>query len=181
MTKDRYQGAHARIRKATLPYAYGTPCVRCGEIMLPGQPLHLDHDDDDLGRYLGYAHAGCNVRAGAAKGGRERARRARERKLRTVCMGEIAVGVEISQDRQHTAIGTAAALDDGAVLIDVLHYLDGTSTAVEAVRSMDRDGGGGRRRQVEPYEVADPAAQGRRYHRAGVADHRRRCGAHAVA
>lgn len=61
----RYGTSHQRLRKATLPAAYGSPCVRCGEVMNLGQPLDLDHDE--LGGYLGYAHASCNRSAGAAK------------------------------------------------------------------------------------------------------------------
>ena len=45
---DRGYGyQYQKLRKALLPSAYGTPCVRCGELMLPGQKLHLDHDDYD--------------------------------------------------------------------------------------------------------------------------------------
>jgi hypothetical protein len=40
-----YDYAYVKLRKALLPKAYGTPCVRCGLPMLPGQKLHLDHDD----------------------------------------------------------------------------------------------------------------------------------------
>jgi hypothetical protein len=60
-----YGYQHQRLREALLPTAYGTPCPRCGETMLPGQPLDLDHDDDRTG-YRGMAHASCNRRAGSA-------------------------------------------------------------------------------------------------------------------
>jgi hypothetical protein len=56
-----------KLRKALLPSAYGTPCVRCGEVMLPGQQLHLDHDDYDRSRLRGFAHSDCNIRAAAKK------------------------------------------------------------------------------------------------------------------
>ena len=62
----RYDRAHHRVREQTIASAYGSPCVRCGEVMYPGQPLDLDHDE--LGGYLGYAHASCNRSAGAMKG-----------------------------------------------------------------------------------------------------------------
>lgn len=60
-----YDQAHKNIRKAGLPAAYGTPCARCGETMLEGQDLDLDHTDDRTG-YLGFSHRICNRRAGAA-------------------------------------------------------------------------------------------------------------------
>jgi hypothetical protein len=61
-----YGYGHQQLRKALLPYAYGQPCPRCGETMLPGQRLDLDHTDDRAG-YRGMAHATCNRRAGADK------------------------------------------------------------------------------------------------------------------
>ena len=52
-----------------LPLAYGKPCAYCGEIMLKGQPLDLDHV---IPRVMGGAggpvrmvHAVCNRRHGA--------------------------------------------------------------------------------------------------------------------
>ena len=56
-----------KLRKALLPSAYGTPCVRCGEIMLRGQKLHLDHDDNDRSIIRGFSHSDCNIRAAARK------------------------------------------------------------------------------------------------------------------
>jgi hypothetical protein len=45
------------------------PCVYCTQPLGPIGPwLHLDHGDH--GEYRGFAHADCNRRAGAAKGGR---------------------------------------------------------------------------------------------------------------
>jgi hypothetical protein len=65
---DRGYGyQYQKLRKALLPTAYGTPCVRCGELMLPGQPLHLDHDDWDRTKLKGFAHTECNIRAAAKK------------------------------------------------------------------------------------------------------------------
>jgi hypothetical protein len=61
---DRGYGyQYQKLRKARLPNVYGTPCVRCGELMLPGQKLHLDHDDYDCTKLLGFSHARCNIRA----------------------------------------------------------------------------------------------------------------------
>jgi hypothetical protein len=62
-----YDYQYQKLRKALLPSAYGTPCVRCGEPMLPGQKLHLDHDDYDRRILRGFAHADCNIRAAAKK------------------------------------------------------------------------------------------------------------------
>lgn len=44
------------------------PCVRCGQPLGPmSRSLHLDHDDEDRTKYLGFAHASCNVQAASAK------------------------------------------------------------------------------------------------------------------
>jgi hypothetical protein len=53
-------------------------------------------------------------------------------------MSEIALGVEVSESRTHTSIGTAGALDDETVLIDVAHYLSGTAEAVATVVELTR-------------------------------------------
>lgn len=65
-TQRGYGYQHQLLRRALLPYAYGRPCPRCGDIMQPGQRLDLDHNDDRTG-YRGMAHASCNRRAGADK------------------------------------------------------------------------------------------------------------------
>lgn len=57
-----YGKAHDDTRKAGLTAAYGTQCARCPELMLPGQPLHLDHNARRDG-YLGFSHAACNLSA----------------------------------------------------------------------------------------------------------------------
>jgi hypothetical protein len=62
-----YGYQYQKLRKALLPSAYGTPCVRCGLPMLPGQKLHLDQDDYDRTKLRGFAHAACNIRAAAKK------------------------------------------------------------------------------------------------------------------
>lgn len=67
-----YSAAHQRLRAKLLPQAYYTPCSRCHQLMLPGQPLHLDHDDNDRTQYRGFSHAACNTAAGARKGNRAR-------------------------------------------------------------------------------------------------------------
>jgi hypothetical protein len=100
--------------------------------MLPGQPVELDHNDDDPTRYIGWSHARCNHVAGGKLG----AQRLRQRRERTTAMSkltEVALGVQISEDRAHTAIVAAGYLDDGeTALLDLLSYLNGPD-AVAAI------------------------------------------------
>jgi hypothetical protein len=44
-------------------------CARCGLPIRPGEEWHLDHDDEDRGRYLGPSHARCNEKAAGRRGG----------------------------------------------------------------------------------------------------------------
>jgi hypothetical protein len=125
----KYGGEHQALRRAAKPFAYGQPCVRCGQPMRPGQPIDLDHADDGAG-WLGFAHSHCNRSAGGRVG---RARQLAARRTTTV-FDEMALGIEISQDRSHTAIVAAGALEDGDTLaVDLLHYLPGTVGVVAAV------------------------------------------------
>ncbi len=67
-TKARGYGvAHQRLRKKLLPFAYGTPCPRCGKEMQVGEQLHLGHSDDRK-TYTGMEHATCNMKAGRELG-----------------------------------------------------------------------------------------------------------------
>jgi hypothetical protein len=118
-----YAGEHQAIRRALEPYVPGSRCWRCGRPILEGQPWDLGHDDDDPTLYRGPEHARCSRQAGARKGNaRRRARR--ERMIRMVA--EICLGVEISEDRQHTSLVAAGRIDGGdLVLVDLLKYLDG--------------------------------------------------------
>lgn len=61
-----YDHKHRILSERARSQAVGSPCVRCHKVMLPGQPLDLDHTDDRTG-YNGVAHASCNRRAGARK------------------------------------------------------------------------------------------------------------------
>jgi hypothetical protein len=134
VTGGRYRGQHQAIRAARLPYAYGSGCVRCGRPMLPGQPLDLDHTDDGAG-YLGFAHSRCNRQAGARLANDRR----RLRKDRLMDMlTDVVLGIEIAQDRSRTSIVGAGRMDDGYVLIALLHYLSGTD-AVGAVLAETKD------------------------------------------
>ena len=63
-----YDAAHYRLRRALLPLAWGSPCSLCGEVMLEGDDVHLDHTEDRSG-YRGFSHARCNVLDGARRGG----------------------------------------------------------------------------------------------------------------
>jgi hypothetical protein len=65
-----YDRGHEATRARLLPLAYGTPCPRCHEPMLPGQALDLGHTTpravDPTSRADRIEHARCNRSAGAA-------------------------------------------------------------------------------------------------------------------
>lgn len=64
-----YGAAHQRTR-TTLDIRVQAGlinCARCGQRIQPGQPWHLDHDDEDKSRYIGPSHARCNTSAGGLK------------------------------------------------------------------------------------------------------------------
>lgn len=70
-----YGYQHQKRRAALLARAYGQPCPLCGNVMLPGQRLHLDHSLPlALGGSTGdrITHGRCNERAGARLGNRLR-------------------------------------------------------------------------------------------------------------
>src|SRR4051794_29556780 len=122
MTKPKYAGQHRRLSELLRSQAYGRPCVRCGLPMLPGQPLDLDHDDDNPAHYRGVAHSHCNRSAGAQKGNR-----VRNTNRRKIIMENAAYGVEISTDRAHTSIAAATSHEAGTV-VELAAYLDGSDT-----------------------------------------------------
>lgn len=64
-----YGAAHQRERQRWAAFVAGgtVGCVRCGQVIGPGQPWHLDHDDNDRREYLGPAHASCNSAAGGRR------------------------------------------------------------------------------------------------------------------
>lgn len=121
---------HQAIRRATIAGAYGKPCARCRKPMLPGQRLALDHADDRAG-YLGYSHKRCNEEAGGRKGN---AAKRKATNMLKVC----ALAVEVSWNRSHTSIGAAGDLDDGRRMIELVDYLPGTGSVVDAVRALGR-------------------------------------------
>ena len=65
--------AHTQARKQWAARHHPTdPCTRCAQPLGPmGPHLHLDHDDVDKTKYLGFACAPCNLSA-AGELGRER-------------------------------------------------------------------------------------------------------------
>jgi 5-methylcytosine-specific restriction endonuclease McrA len=72
--------AHQALRRRLLPLAWGQPCPLCGQLMLQGQALDLDHA---VPRAHGLAaaeagpkrmcHTRCNRRAGSRLGHQRRA------------------------------------------------------------------------------------------------------------
>lgn len=64
-----YGRAHTAARQHwAMNHHPAHPCSRCGKPLGPmGPDLHLDHTDDRSG-YRGFAHARCNVEAGAREG-----------------------------------------------------------------------------------------------------------------
>jgi hypothetical protein len=117
-----YGGEHQAVRRAMLPYAVGSRCWRCGQPILPGQPVDLGHTDDRSG-YAGPEHARCNRQAGARLGN---ARRRQRRERMTAMVVEVALGIEISENRQHCSVVGAGRLPGDLVLLDLLAYVDGT-------------------------------------------------------
>lgn len=67
-TKQRrgYTGTHDRLRADWAPrVAAGVVrCWRCNQIIAPGSPWDLGHDDDDRAIHRGPEHAHCNRSAG---------------------------------------------------------------------------------------------------------------------
>jgi hypothetical protein len=91
--------------------------------ILPGQPWDLGHDDHNPAVYRGPEHARCSRRAGAIKGNTRR----RERREEMIAMvTEVALALEISEDRQHCSIVAAGRLQGDLVLVTLERYLDST-------------------------------------------------------
>jgi hypothetical protein len=70
-TAGGYGHEHQQFRRrvAQAVALGGAVCARCGLPIRPGEEWHLDHDDEDRGRYLGPSHARCNVSAAGRKAG----------------------------------------------------------------------------------------------------------------
>lgn len=132
--RELYGAEHQALRRAVAPYVPGTVCWRCGRPILAGQPWDLGHDDDNPALYRGPEHARCSRQAGARKGNQRR-RQHRDRMIAMVA--EVALGIEISEDRAHTSVVAAGRLEHDLVLVDLLAYLDGTDpvSSVLAIRA----------------------------------------------
>jgi hypothetical protein len=130
-----YDREHEAVRRALLAASSpSTPCWRCGR-PLGADPSKVDlgHRDDGPG-WAGLEHARCNRRAGSYKGAAlRRARRERSRRM----VADVALALEISDDRQHTAVVAAGRLPDGTILLELVAYVDGTD-ATDAVLEVKR-------------------------------------------
>jgi hypothetical protein len=129
-----YTSEQKQVRRALLAvYDPADPCARCGRPLGPvPQLLDLGHTDDRAG-YSGLEHRRCNRAAGARLGNTRR--RQRERGIRMAT--EIALALEISEDRQHTSIVAAGHLQGDLVLLELARYLDGTDPT-EVVLELQR-------------------------------------------
>jgi hypothetical protein len=125
-----YDGEHQAVRRALLAVHEPTdPCARCGRPLGPDPSrIDLGHRDDGPG-WSGLEHARCNRQAGARLGNARR-RACRERRIAMVA--EVALALEISEDRQHCSVVAAGHLDGDLVLLELARYLDGTDP-VQAV------------------------------------------------
>lgn len=76
-TARGYGAAHARERKRWAPIVQNgqVRCARCHQIIEPGTPWHLDHDDRDRSIYLGPSHRSCNIKAAIRRRARSRGQR----------------------------------------------------------------------------------------------------------
>lgn len=68
-----YGADHKRMKAAVAPAVRSgsVRCVRCGELIGPGEPWDLGHTDD-RSAWSGPEHARCNRSAGARVGNRRR-------------------------------------------------------------------------------------------------------------
>lgn len=131
---SRYGPDHRALRRALLRTAWGTPCARCRQPMLPGQPLDLDHRDDGAG-YLGLSHRACNCAAGARKGNAQRRELTRANRERVKMKTTAAVlAVEVAEDRSRTAIVAAKRVEgEDRPVIELVRHLSGTRAALAEV------------------------------------------------
>jgi hypothetical protein len=119
-----YDGEHQAVRRALLAvYEPTDPCARCGRA-LGGDPSRIDlgHRDDGPG-WSGLEHRRCNRQAGARLGN---ARRRARRERRIAMVAEVALALEIAEDRQHTSVVAAGRLEGDLVLLELAAYLEGT-------------------------------------------------------
>lgn len=124
---SRYDGQHQSTRRRMLPYAVGSQCARCGNPILDGEPIDLDHADNGDG-YLGWSHASCNRRAGGRASQLGRADRARV----VSALSRVVVAAEVSWDRGRTSVG-AAGRDGDVWRIELVDCVDGTDVVDELI------------------------------------------------
>jgi hypothetical protein len=127
-----YGGEHQAVRRALLAvYQPADPCWRCGRPLGP-YPARIDlgHRDDGLG-WSGLEHRRCNRSAGGRLG-HARRRQRKERMVRMVA--EVALALEISEDRQHTSIVAVGRLEGDLVLLELAAYLEGTDPVPAVLR-----------------------------------------------
>jgi hypothetical protein len=127
-----YGGEQKTLRRALLAvYDPAQPCPRCRRPLGPNpQLLDLGHVDDRSG-YSGLEHARCNRQAGARLGNQ---RRRAERERRPPMVDQVALGIEVSEDRQHCSIVAAGYVDGDLVLLDLVAYLDGADPLGEVLQ-----------------------------------------------
>jgi hypothetical protein len=118
-----YNREHEAVRRGLLATSTpATPCWRCGFPLGPDPSrIDLGHRDDGPG-WAGLEHSKCN----RAAGGRLGAARRRARADRRTTVAEVAIALEIAEDRQHCSIVAAGRLPDDLVLLELAAYLDGT-------------------------------------------------------
>ncbi|HEX8135563.1 MAG TPA: hypothetical protein VF880_19300 [Actinomycetes bacterium] len=119
-----YDREHEAVRRSLLAVSTPwTPCARCGLPLGPDPGrIDLGHRDDGPG-WAGLEHRRCNRQAGARKGN---ARRRARRERITTMVTDVALALEISEDRRHTSVVAAGRLPGGLVVLDLAAYLDGT-------------------------------------------------------
>jgi hypothetical protein len=118
-----YTSEQKQVRRALLAvYSPADPCARCGwPLGADTSRIDLGHRDDRSG-YSGLEHAKCNRQAGARLGN---ARRRARRERMVAMVTKVALGIEVSEDRQHCSVVAAGRLEGDLVLLDLLAYLDG--------------------------------------------------------
>jgi hypothetical protein len=125
-----YDGEHQAVRRALLAVCSpADPCWRCGRPLGPDPSmLDLGHRDDGPG-WAGLEHRYCSRAAGARKGNRQRRWQRRWVMDRATA---VVLGVEVSEDRQHTSVVAAGRLED-VLVYELAAYLTGTAGAVDEI------------------------------------------------
>jgi hypothetical protein len=144
VTGGAYDGGWQRLRRSLLAALRdGDPCGRCGRPMYRSQARYLDvgHVVDVVagGRLADGArleHRRCNRGAGGRVGAaRASARRKSTRRRRRVMLAQVAVGVEISEDRENTSVAVAG-FADGVLVLELAAYLPGPDAGTGEVLAL---------------------------------------------